>query len=169
MSGSGGSSKSEVRVPGYIKELGKAGKAYAEDLNRIGYMPYYGPSVAALAPEQRAAVDQSNQWADAFGLASGTGAGPYMPAPQQFAGGVQGYSAIPLLDQALASFAEARPAQSSAFANLFMNPTGAAQAPAQQIVPPQDILAGIPQSVWDDYFNRQRGYVNPRAGLARDR
>lgn len=165
MSGGGGSSKSEVKVPGYIKELGKAGKSYAEDLNRIGYMPYYGPTVAALAPEQMAAVGQANAWSDAFGLPSGTGAGPYMPAPQQFAGGVMGYSAIPLLDQAFASFAEARPAQSSAFANLFMNPTGVAAQP----VPPQDILAGISQSVWDDYLNRQQGYVLPRDKIFRDR
>jgi hypothetical protein len=70
----------------------------AEDVSRMGYMPYMGPDVAAMTPLQNAAMQSTNQAAAAFGMPTAQGG---LPAPQTFAGGVQGYSSAPIMQQAL--------------------------------------------------------------------
>ena len=52
--GKGGSTTSSVSIPEYIEEAAKQNLAKAEGISQIGYVPYYGPSVAAFTPFQQA-------------------------------------------------------------------------------------------------------------------
>ena len=45
-----------------------------------------------------------------------------MPAPQTYAGGMQGYSSMPLYDQAVAELQARNPGQMAAYNELFSNP-----------------------------------------------
>lgn len=122
--GKGGSSTSTVEVPEWIEEPAKANLARAEDISKIGYVPYYGPDVAALTPMQQASMQNTAQSASAFGMATPTGSNiTGVPAPQTFAGGVQGYSSAPLFEQSLDTLEQERPGQKRAIDDLFVNPT----------------------------------------------
>jgi hypothetical protein len=119
----GGSTSTSVQVPEYIEEAAKRNLARADTISQIGYVPYYGPDVAAFTPTQEAAFQNVAGQAGAFGLAApeaGVMAG--MPAPQDFAGGVRGYSSAPLFEQAQADLAAKRPAQVNLMDSLFIDP-----------------------------------------------
>jgi hypothetical protein len=128
--GKGGSTTSEVKVPEYIEQAGRANLARADELAKIGYTPYYGPDVAAFTPMQQAAFQGTADMANAFGMATPESQQDIyggMGAPTQYAGGVQGYSAAPMYEQSLSQFAEARPGQYAAMTAPFIEPvTGAA-------------------------------------------
>ncbi len=128
--GKGGSQTSEVKVPQYIEDAGKANLARADELAKVGYTPYYGPDVAAFTPMQQAAFQNTTNTASAFGLAAPASASDTMggiSAPTQYAGGVQGYSSAPIYEQSLAELYERRPAQYLALMEPFIDPvTGAA-------------------------------------------
>lgn len=100
----------------------------------MGYVPYYGPDVAALTPMQEAAMQNVAGAAGAFGLATPTGAGVTgMPTATEYAGGIRGYSSAPMFEQAQAELARRRPAQKSYLDSFFIDPvTGqyGANAPA---------------------------------------
>lgn len=121
--GKGGSTTTSVQVPEYIEEAAKRNLARADTISQIGYVPYYGPDVAAFTPTQEAAFQNVASQAGAFGLTTPAG-GPMagMPAPQQFAGGIQGYSSAPMYEQALGELATRRPAQFNLIESLFINP-----------------------------------------------
>lgn len=121
--GKGGSTTTTVEVPEYIEEAAKRNLARADTISQIGYVPYYGPDVAAFTPTQEAAFQNVASQAGAFGLTTPAG-GPMagMPAPQQFAGGIQGYSSAPMYEQALGELATRRPAQFNLIESLFINP-----------------------------------------------
>ena len=119
----GGSTSTSVQVPEYIEEAAKRNLARADTISQIGYVPYYGPDVAAFTPTQEAAFQNVAGQAGAFGLATPAGgvmAG--MPAPQDFAGGIRGYSSAPLFEQAQADLAARRPAQVDLINSLFIDP-----------------------------------------------
>lgn len=126
--GKGGSSTSQTQIPAWLENAAQSNLARADQLAQIGYTPYYGPDVAALSPMQVAAMQGTNQAASAFGMGGGD-AMAGMPAPQTFAGGVQGYSSAPLFQQSLDALAAARPGQFAALQAPFINPvTGAEPA-----------------------------------------
>lgn len=132
----GGSQKSTTQIPEWVKTAAQQNIARANQAAQIGYTPYYGADVAAFTPMQDAAFSNTGQAANAFGLPSAAGNG--MPAPQTFAGGVQGYSSGGMFDQALAALRAARPGQAAAIDAMFINPqTGqmgnAAMSPAPAI------------------------------------
>lgn len=121
--GKGGSTSTSVQVPEYIEEAAKRNLARADTISQIGYVPYYGPDVAAFTPTQEAAFQNVAGQAGAFGLATPAGgvmAG--MPAPQDFAGGIRGYSSAPLFEQSQADLAARRPAQVDLINSLFIDP-----------------------------------------------
>jgi hypothetical protein len=121
--GKGGSTTSSVQVPEYIEEAAKRNLARADVISQIGYVPYYGPDVAAFTPTQEAAFQNVAGQAGAFGLSTPAGgAMAGMPAPQEFAGGIQGYSSAPLFEQAQADLAAKRPAQVNLMNSLFIDP-----------------------------------------------
>ena len=127
--GKGGSSKSttEVKIPKWLEEAAQTNMARADKIAQIGYTPYYGPDVAAFNPTQQAAFQNTNNAAQAFGLAAPTNPMAGMPEAQTYANGVQGYSSQPMFQQSLDAFAADRPGQFAAMSAPFINPfTGAA-------------------------------------------
>lgn len=125
--GKGGSTTSQVTIPAWLESAARQNLSRADQLAQIGYTPYYGPDVAAFTPMQQAAFEGTNQAAAAFGMPTAQGTG--MPAPQTFAGGVQGYSSAPMYQQAVDALAAARPGQYAALNAPFIDPvTGAAPA-----------------------------------------
>lgn len=124
--GKGGKSTTEVKIPEWLETAARGNIARAENVAGLGYTPYYGPDVAAMTPMQTAAGQGINTAAGAFGLGT-TDLSMGMPAPQTFAGGVQGYSSGGLYDQSLAELQRRAPGQYNAITGMFINPqTGAA-------------------------------------------
>jgi len=142
MSGGGGkggstTQTSKVEIPDYLEEPLKRNIAKAEELATIGHTPHMGPTVAAPTDMQQAAMRNTSNAAQAYGMG---GADPMsnMPQQQTFAGGVQGYSAFPLYEQALAELQSRMPGQYQALRAPFRDPvTGAApEAPYGQAPEP---------------------------------
>ena len=131
--GKGGSTTSEVKVPQYIEDAGKANLARADELAKIGYTPYYGPDVAAFTPMQQAAFQGTSDMANAFGMATPASQQDIMggmPAPTQYAGGVSGYSSAPMYQQSVDQLRAARPAQYQALTAPFIDPVTGRQPAA---------------------------------------
>lgn len=121
--GKGGSQTSSVEIPEYIEAAAQRNLNKAERISQLGYVPYYGPDVAAFSPMQQAAMQNVAGAASAFGLAAPTGQDIYgMPAPTEYAGGIQGYSSAPMFEQAQAELAARRPAQKSYIDSFFIDP-----------------------------------------------
>jgi len=124
--GKGGKTTTQVQIPKWLEAGAQQNMARANELAKIGYTPYFGPDVAALTPQQIAAMQGTNQAASAFGMAS---ADPMagMPVPETFAGGVQGYSSAPMYQDALAQLKATNPGQYAALMAPFINPVTGAQ------------------------------------------
>lgn len=139
----GGSTSQQVAIPDWIKGPAQRNLARAEEAAKIGYMPYYGPDVAAFTPMQQQAMQATTDAAAAFGLVpQGTQAMAGMPQAQDF-GGVQGYSSGSMFDQAVAELASRRPGQYAQYTQLFVDP-----------------ITGLPVS----NFDGGRAQINPDAG-----
>jgi len=119
--GKGGSQTTQVEIPDYLEQPLRRNIARAEEISSFGPAPYSGPVVAAMTPMQEAAMRNTSAAANAYGLESATGQ-EISPQPQTFAGGVQGYSTMPLYEQALAELQARSPAQYEAMTNYFMDP-----------------------------------------------
>ncbi len=143
--GKGGGSTTSVQIPQWLEDAARKNMARADELAQIGYVPYYGPDVAALSPMQLAAMQGTNDAAAAFGMGGGN-AMAGMPAPQTFAGGVQGYSSQPMFQQSMDALAAARPGQFAAMQAPFINPvTGAEPAsPFNAVAAPGGTMSGGP-------------------------
>jgi hypothetical protein len=132
--GKGGSTTSSVEIPEYIERAAQENLNRAQAIAQMGYVPYYGPDVAAFTPMQEAAMQNVASAAGAFGLATPTGASVTgMPTATEYAGGIRGYSSAPLFEQAQAELARRRPAQKSYIDSFFIDPvtgTYGANAPA---------------------------------------
>ena len=121
--GKGGSQTSSVEIPEYIEKAAQRNLNKAERISQLGYVPYYGPDVAAFTPMQQAAMQNVAGAAGAFGMATPQGDDIYgMPAPTEYAGGIQGYSSAPMFEQAQAELAARRPAQKSYIDSFFIDP-----------------------------------------------
>lgn len=133
--GKGGSTTQEVKIPAWLEQAARGNIRRAEDVAALGNVPYYGPDVAAMTPMQMSAGQGINTAAGAFGLGTND-LSMGMPAPQTFAGGVQGYSSGDLYDQALRELQTRAPGQYDAITGMFINPqTGAAPLSFGQNVP----------------------------------
>jgi hypothetical protein len=142
--GKGGQSTTEVKIPEWLETAARGNIGRAENVAGLGYTPYYGPDVAAMTPMQTAAGQGINTAAGAFGLGSGE-LSMGMPAPQTFAGGVQGYSSGGLYDEALAELQRRAPGQYDAITGMFINPqTGAAPLSFGSGVSPMAPMAAAP-------------------------
>lgn len=136
----GGSQTSTTTIPAWLEAAAQGNLGRANQAAQIGYTPYYGPDVAAMTPMQNAAFDNTNQSAAAFGLAAPTGSG--MPAPQTFAGGVQGYSSQPMYQGAVDALAANNPGQYAAINRMFIDPVTGLM-PGQM---PQQAAMAAPQA-----------------------
>lgn len=121
--GKGGGQTSQVTIPKYIEDASKKNLERADYFSQVGYVPYYGPDVAALSPMEEQAMRGTGSAMQAFGLA-GQGYDPLagMPQPQTFMSGLRGYSSGDLYDDALATLQERRPAQYDAMTGAFIDP-----------------------------------------------
>jgi hypothetical protein len=109
MSGGGKGGSSSTEIPEWLKEPLLRNITRAEAIQSQEYTPYQGPQVAAFTAPQMQAFRNVGGAAEAFGMAP-MGMGEKMmtasiPKPQEFAGGVYGYSSIPLYEQAQAATA----------------------------------------------------------------
>ena len=122
----GGSTTSEVKIPEYIEAAAQRNLNKAERISQLGYVPQYGPDVAAFTPMQQASFQNTADAANAFGMAAPTSQRDIMGgmgAPTQYAGGISGYSSAPMYQQSIDALAAARPAQKSYIDSFFIDPT----------------------------------------------
>ncbi len=132
MSGGGGKSGSEVEetsIPEWIKQPAIRNLQRAEDVQRIEYMPYRGPEVAGFTPSQISAFQNNLDTARAFGLAAPGSVMDGIPTPSTFAGGVSGYSTMPLYEEALAETTAAQPDAVAQYNALFGSNVGTTAKP----------------------------------------
>ena len=123
----GGSTTSKTEIPAWLEGAAKENINKARDVSELGYVPYYGPDVAAFSPMQQQSMQSTGNAASAFGLApQGFDAMAGMPQAETFAGGVQGYSSAPLYQESIDQLQANRPAQYKAMTDMFIDPvTGA--------------------------------------------
>ena len=105
----GGSTSQESNLPKFLETGLQQSIGMGRDVSQMGYVPYYGPDVAAFSPMQQAAFEGTNQMAGAFGMP--TAQGQYMPEPTTYDGGVQGYSSAPVFEQAQQALQQNAPGQ----------------------------------------------------------
>jgi hypothetical protein len=147
--GKGGSTTSQVEVPAWLNDAAQGNLAKAQEMSKTGFAEYRGPDVAAFTPMQMASFQNTQDAANAFGVAAPAG-GPMagMPAPTMYANGVQGYSSAPIYDQAKAEMKRLNPAQYAAITAPFINPvTGAAPAPVYASAAPAPVASSAKTSV----------------------
>ena len=113
MSGGKGGSTTTVQqqqLPAWLDKAAQENLAQAKIASQIGYMPYYGPDVAALSPQQEMAMQNTFNAQQAFGMVpQGAQFSTGLPQPTQYAGGVSGYGSGSLFDQALAEMKTRQP------------------------------------------------------------
>ena len=119
--GKGGGQTTTADIPDWAKGPTMRNLQRAEQVQQIGYQPYMGPDLAAFNPTQKAAMQSQLDTADSFGLAAPRVALSNMPETQTFAGGIQGYSAFPLFEQAQRELAERDPETQAQYDALFGN------------------------------------------------
>lgn len=131
--GKGGSTTQSVQIPSWMQNAAKRNLARAEQASQLGYMPYYGPDVAAPSPMLQSAWQGVSDQAAAFGMGpSDRDVMAGMPTAKTYEGGVTGYSSGDLYDQALAEFRTRRPGQAASYDLMFVDPqTGLMFSPDQ--------------------------------------
>ena len=117
--GKGGSSTTKVEIPKYLEDASRENLREAKQVSRIGYVPKYGPQVAAFNDAQIAARQNVNDMAAAFGM---QGAGDFQMPEAVEVDGVRGYETIGLYEQALEEMKAARPGQFEAITSRFIDP-----------------------------------------------
>lgn len=142
----GGKSKTTTKIPEWVRGPAERNLHRAEEASQIGYVPYYGPTLAAFNPMQNQAFANIGAGAQAFGLAGpGEMFQPTMQA-RDFGNGMIGHSSGELYDLALADLAARRPGQFDAINNLFLDPlTGRPRQPAPgmgPVAPPNAVAPG---------------------------
>ena len=135
----GGTTSGSTEIPAWLESAAIENINKARDVSQIGYVPYYGPDVAAFSPMQQQSMQSTGNAASAFGLApQGFNAMAGMPQAETFAGGLQGYSSAPLYEQSLDKLFANAPAQYRAMNSMFIDPfTGAAPRNAYNATPMQ--------------------------------
>lgn len=108
----GGTQTQKPYVPRFAETAMQQGIGMATDLAPLQdtYTPLYGPQVAALSPLEQASMQGTDMMAGAFGMPT-SGNQSYLPQAQTYEGGIQGYSARPMVESMISQFREERPAQ----------------------------------------------------------
>jgi hypothetical protein len=170
------SNTTEVKVPEYLENAARQNIDLGNQIAEIGYVPYYGPDVAAMTPMQMAAGDNIGAAASAFGLAMPTSTGAGMPTAMDY-NGIGAYSSGALYDQALAELQQRAPAQFEALRAMFIDPvTGAGPTgiygqgmPAEMAQPPSGGREGrerIEQARERSRTGRMQGPISPSGAVA---
>lgn len=124
--GSGGSQTSEVKIPDWLRDPAIRNLERAETVQKMEFQPWRGPDVAGYTPDQLMAQQSVRQGAAAFGMVpQGYGAGQpesYMPEMTTM-GGLTGYSAFPMYEQALREARRADPRSARVRRRLYTAPS----------------------------------------------
>ena len=118
--GKGGRSNTEVTMPAFAEEALQQGVGMSKDVSSLGYVPYYGPDVAAFSPQQEASFAATRQMAEAFGMPTGGGKS-YLPETKTM-GGVTGYSSGDAFDASVGELASRRPGQAAYLDSFMIDP-----------------------------------------------
>lgn len=118
-SGLFGSSESKSELPDWVVGPATEMLQRSVDMGKAGYMPWTGPSVAAIDPSQIAGMQNNNDMAAAFGMAT---AMPRMMEATDYGNGLFGHSAMPLYDQNMAALQERAPGQMDYYNSFFVDP-----------------------------------------------
>lgn len=115
--GSKSTTVQENRIPRYLEEAGQLAVEEAKKIKEMGYLPYFGPEVAAINPYEQAMAQNVGSMASAFGLAA-PAAMDMSGVDTATSGGVTGYTTAPAYFAALERLKETRPDQYEFFAGL---------------------------------------------------
>ena len=124
MSSKGGSNTTvqKQQLPAWLDQAAQDNLAQAKIAGQIGYMPYYGPEIAGLSPQQTQSMQNTFNAQQAFGMVpQGAEFSTGLPEAQQFAGGVSGYSSGGLFDQALAELRARQPDIAAQYDKFYSN------------------------------------------------
>jgi len=139
----GGTTSGSTEIPAWLESAAIENINKAKGVSDIGYVPYYGPDVAAFSPMQQQSMQSTGNAASAFGLApQGFNAMSGLPQQQTFTGGVQGYSSAPLYNQALDELYDNAPAQYNALSSQFMDPFSGSSGPRTSYTPTVSNMGG---------------------------
>jgi len=107
----GGSQETKQTLPKFAETGVQQTYGMGRDVatQQATYVPTYGPTVAALSPQEQLSAQYTDMQANAFGMPTVDTSG-YMPQAMQYEGGIQGYSARPLADQAIGLLRDENPA-----------------------------------------------------------
>jgi len=122
----GGKNTTTTEIPEYIREPLVRALAQAEEVGKIGYTPYRGATVAAMTPNQQAAMASTNDAASAFGMRTAAPS-QFSQSATDYGGGMMGYGTGALYDNAVGQFAGTSPDQHKALSDQFV-PQGHGQA-----------------------------------------
>ena len=123
--GKGGGQTTTASIPKWAEEPTKRNLARSEIAQQVGYQPYMGADLAAINPTQMSAMQNQLDAASAFGLSAPSTPMQGMPEAQDFGGGMKGYSAFPLFEQAQQELARKNPEQQAIYDSLFGDPNPA--------------------------------------------
>lgn len=115
--GSKSTTVQENKIPRYLEEAGQLAVEEAKKIKEMGYLPYFGPEVAAINPYEQAMAQNVGGMASAFGMAA-PAAISMSGVDTATSGGVTGYTTAPAYFSALERLRETRPDQYEFFAGL---------------------------------------------------
>ena len=144
MSRGGGTTTTKPYVPKFAETAMQQGVGIATDLAPLQstYTPLYGPQVAALSPLEQASMQGTDMMAGAFGMPT-SGGRSYLPQAQTYDGGIQGYSARPMVEGMIDQFKTERPGQAEYRESFGIDPvTGEVGSRAPQNQPVELELQG---------------------------
>lgn len=123
-----GKQESQVSLPPELANAAKSNLASADIIGRMPTMNNFGPTVAAAAPGQLAAMAGANQASSAFGtpFSSSTGLPDAISTP----GGYSGYSTKNLYDAAMGGLTDFQRQQLQLFQNKPQTQGAPAASPA---------------------------------------
>jgi|DEB0MinimDraft_10_1074344.scaffolds.fasta_scaffold20358_2 hypothetical protein len=162
----GSRSTTENKIPAYMEEAGKLAVEEAKKIKEMGYLPYFGPEVAAINPYEQAMAQNVGGMASAFGMAA-PAALDMSGVDTATSGGLTGYTTAPAYFSALERLRETRPDQYEFFAGLGRfdpitgvanpnyNPNPTTTEPVQAVVGTGSDSEGFPGSGYasvDDSF-----------------
>lgn len=131
MPSGGQTTTSQMEIPDWLEAPARRNIGRAEEISNIGYVPNYGPEIAAFNPQQVQAMQNVNSMANAYGMGPGINTMPDLPQATDYGNGMLGYSSTGLFGEAVDQFAQDRPGQYRAIQGQFIDPVTGADAKSQ--------------------------------------
>ena len=142
----GGTQTTKPYIPTYGEELLQQSVMQAQDLAPLQntYTPMYGPQVAAKSPREQLSQQYTDIAAGAFGMPT-VQTDSYLPEAQTYEGGIQGYSARPMVEGMISQFQAERPAQAEYRESFGIDPVSGeygSRAPQSYELKPLELQGG---------------------------